>query len=116
VSSDPFFPWHSSFGRTVLTDVIVPTHTDNVKIMLRSVVLYEEARRDSILLRVEVLHRHRRHPLEVTVDAKSAKRMGGSDDGFRSVADLFASAPKKPFTVGVIWGRRVFEIVCALEG
>jgi hypothetical protein len=100
MSGKSFFPWHTSFGRTVATDVLLDAGT-----MLRSVVVYEEARGNSMLLRVEVLHGDERHPVEVDVDGVAAKRMGASDDGFRAVADFwFAPAPDN-FSVVVAYGN-----------
>lgn len=111
-SKAPFFPWHTSFGRTVATDVIVPTYTDDIRIMLRSVVRYEEARGNSMLLRVEVLHQDDRHPVEVSVDGEPAKGMRATDDGFRSLADLWsAPAPDGEFSVTVSYGGTSAEAV-----
>jgi hypothetical protein len=159
MTSEPFLPWHSDFGRTVATDVALATESDEVRFLLRYAIVYETDQGTAMALRIEILHspsvrdeseeatraaldslrrdedsirpgepvriqipqpdltpeqrdlareafRQRREGVPVTVDGQAAHRMGGSDDGFRSVGDYWvAPAPEGEFTLTVSYAR-----------
>jgi hypothetical protein len=54
--SEPFLPWHSDFGRTVLTDVPLQSLSDDHRFLLRSAIAYETDKGTVMVLRVEAVH------------------------------------------------------------
>lgn len=125
VPSEPFLPWQSDFGRTVMTDVVLTSESDELRVLLRSVILYETVKGNAMVLRVEVLHlrpasdaldiaaaaegsadprevmRRFRDRITLSVNGQEARWLGSSDDGFRSVGECWVTAPEGEFAVSV---------------
>jgi hypothetical protein len=56
MTSGPFLPWHSDFGRTVLTDVPLQSSSDDHRFLLRSAIAYQTDKGTVMVLRVEAIH------------------------------------------------------------
>jgi hypothetical protein len=56
MTSGGFLPWHSDFGRTVLTDVPLQSSSDDHRFLLRSAIAYETDKGTVMVLRVEAIH------------------------------------------------------------